>query len=157
MPALAACLTAVGCGTYSPLDSPYNRGVEYYDQGRLVEAVEAYRQAVDDDPGDVRAHFNLGVAYHDLGRLEEAEAAYARVLDLRPRNARARINLASLRLDQQRPDEAKALLEEAAGLDGDTALPHVALGAFHERRGDATAALSAYLRGVDADPRDAAA
>ena len=46
---------AAGCSTYSPLDSHYNRGVEFYDQGKLADAIREYRLAIEDNPESYRA------------------------------------------------------------------------------------------------------
>jgi len=141
-----------GCGTYSPLDSHYNRGVEYYDQGRLADAIREYRLALDDQPGHVRARFNLAACFHDQGKNEEAEREYRKVLELHPENARALVSLAALRPDE----EARTLLEQACKADPDSGFPRSSLAAWHERKGDVERAMAEYRASVAIEPGHAA-
>jgi len=50
----------------------YNRAVEKHQRNRLPEAVEEYRQAIRQNPGDPKARFTLAVIYQDQGRMDEA-------------------------------------------------------------------------------------
>lgn len=153
---LLLCLFVAGCGTYSPLDSHYNRGVEYYDDGRAAEAIREYKLAIEDDPGNYRAHYNLAVVYHDQGKKDLAAQEYLEVIRLDPNNARARVSLASLRADEGKDEEALKLLEEAAAADRDSSFPKESLGAYYERKGELDAALKAYHDALDLEPTSAA-
>jgi tetratricopeptide (TPR) repeat protein len=153
----ALLLALAGCGTYSPLESHYNRGVEYYDQGKLADAVREYRLAVDESPDNPRAHYNLAVAYHDLERRDDAAAEYLKVLKLRPDNARALVSLASLRADEGKEEEAVTLLDRAILADRHSAFPQEARGAWFERKGDLDRALQAYRAAAAIEPGSPAA
>lgn len=61
--------------------------------GRLAEAAEQYRMAVQIEPEMVSAWNNLGVAEAGLGRLSEAESAYRRAIKMSPQYALAHYNL----------------------------------------------------------------
>jgi tetratricopeptide (TPR) repeat protein len=150
-------LLLVGCGSYTPLDSHYNRGVEFYDQGRLEDAIREYRMAIEDDPENYRAHYNLAVVYHDLGKKDDAAAEYLEVLQLDPDNARARVSLASIRADEGKEAEALKLLQEAAEVDRHSSFPKESLGAWYERKGDLGRALAAYRDAAEIEPKSAAA
>lgn len=55
----------------------YNIGVSYYEMWRTAEAIDFYRQAVEQRHGNYpRASYALGVALEDQGRLAEAKKAY---------------------------------------------------------------------------------
>lgn len=136
------------CGTYSPLDSHYNRGVEFYDDGKLPDAIREYRLALEDDPANVRAHYNLAVCFHDLGKRDEAAAEYQGVLRLDADNARALVSLASLKADEKNETEALELLNKAASADPHSAFPKTSLGAWYERKGDLDKAMEAYRAAV---------
>lgn len=146
-----ALLLLCGCGSYTPLDSHYNRGVEYYDQGRLADAIREYRLALDDQPGHVRARYNLAVCFHDQGKREEAEREYLKVLELQPANARAMVSLAAFRPDA----EAKDLIDKACAADPDSGFPRSSLAAWHERKGDLDTALREYQASVKIEPSHA--
>jgi tetratricopeptide (TPR) repeat protein len=144
----AFLLLLASCGTYSPLDSHYNRGVEFYDDGQIAEAIREYRLAIQDDPKNYRARYNLAVAYHDQGKKDDAAMEYLEVLKLDPDNARARVSLASIRAEQGNEAEAVALIDQAAAADPHSAFPKESLGAFFERKGDFERSLEAYRAAV---------
>lgn len=141
-----------GCGSYSPLDSHYNRGVEYYDDGNLPEAIREYRLALEDDPKNYRARYNLAVCYHDQKKKDLAAAEYEGVLQLQPGNARALVSLASLRTEEGRDADALALLEKAVAADPHSAFPRSSLGAYFEKKGDPGKAMEAYRASVAVEP-----
>lgn len=64
-------------------------------QGRLAEAADRYRYALDLE-ADATVAFNLGVALDDLGRTAEAKGAYEEALRLDTRLADAHFNLSCL-------------------------------------------------------------
>ncbi|HZE98899.1 MAG TPA: tetratricopeptide repeat protein [Planctomycetota bacterium] len=147
---LLLCLA--GCGTYTPLDSHYNKGVEFYDDGKLPDAIREYRMAIQDTPSNVRARYNLAVCYHDQGKKDDAAAEYAEVLKLDPDNARALVSLASIRADERKDAEALELLEKAAGADRHSGFPRSCLGAYYERKGEPEKAMEAYQASVAVEP-----
>ena len=61
------------------------------DQGKLEEAVAAYRHAIDIKPD--LAYSNLGNALEDEGKHDEAIAAYRHAIDIQPDYAEALLNL----------------------------------------------------------------
>jgi len=62
-------------------------------QGRLDEAIEILREAIELDPRIFQAHFDLAVIFHRQERLLEAISAYLQALALEPKNDEARFNL----------------------------------------------------------------
>jgi tetratricopeptide (TPR) repeat protein len=79
------------------LDARYDKRVDLemrakqtYWSGRLVAAVTAYRQWLEDAPEDLEALFDLGQIYSSLRVWPEARRAYDAVLRLAPSHARAR-------------------------------------------------------------------
>jgi hypothetical protein len=86
-------------------------------EGRLDEAVELYRAAIESRPDLVGAHYNLGNALLELHRPQEAVQSYAEVVQREPGHAPAQRNLglALARLD--RPCAAARALRESVRLD----------------------------------------
>ena len=70
-----------------------NLGNELRDQGKLDEAIAAYRQAIGLKPELAEAHSNLGIALEDQGKLDEAVAAYRQAISIKPDFAEAYSNL----------------------------------------------------------------
>jgi S1-C subfamily serine protease len=63
-------------------------------QGKNVEGIRAYQNALGLKPDSDEIHNKLGDAYYYAGRLREAIASYNRAATLRPDNADAHYNLA---------------------------------------------------------------
>ena len=65
-------------------------------RGRVDEAAEAYRQAVEVDPEYAQAHVMLGVSLSTLGDIDGAVEAYRQALEIDPDNGTGHFNLAGL-------------------------------------------------------------
>ena len=64
-----------------------NTGGALYSLGRYKEAIEAYRQAVANDPKFSYPYNGLGIALESLGRDEEAIEAYRQAIAIDPKYA----------------------------------------------------------------------
>jgi hypothetical protein len=80
-----------------------NQGNIFYEQKRLAEAEQAYRQAIELYPAGVSARANLASILGTLGRNADAEAMYLEILKIDPNNTVVLENLAKLRSSAQVP------------------------------------------------------
>jgi len=64
--------------------SIYLKGLTFLDTGQNVEAVEALRHAVEQDPNDAAAYGKLGVAYAALGQYKEAVVVLKMAIRIKP-------------------------------------------------------------------------
>ncbi|MBM3882054.1 MAG: tetratricopeptide repeat protein [Verrucomicrobia bacterium] len=85
---------AVASGNRAQAERTFAQGVVAQRSGRLGEAIEAYRSALQQDPSFFDAHYNLGVALQDRADWAGALTAYEQALALRPTDADARFNFA---------------------------------------------------------------
>ncbi len=99
-------------------------------QGRLQDALQPLRRAVEGDPKLAPAWFNLGYALEGLDRLDEALAAYRRAVAVSPQLAEAHNNLGNVLQKLKRHDEAVSAYDAALALRPETAQ-------YHMNRGDA--------------------
>jgi len=76
-------------------DAPLQSRAVVRQQGRLDEAIAAYRAALDTAPDYHEARVNLGAALAQQGQLDAAIAEYRQVLSSDPRHFEALYNLAS--------------------------------------------------------------
>jgi tetratricopeptide (TPR) repeat protein len=83
----------------------YGHGLFY--QGRVQEAMEQYRLALNFRPDYAKAHFNMGAALDLLGRTDEATAEYRKALRLDPSYSSAHNNLGLRLAEKGRYEEAK--------------------------------------------------
>ena len=82
-----------------------NVGLELRNQGRLPEAIEQFRMAVEEEPDFAEGWNNLGSALLEQGRIDEAIAHYRRALALKPGRPELHYHL-GLALEARRETEA---------------------------------------------------
>ena len=73
-----------------------NLGITYGQLGKLPEAEQSLRQALEEDPANFIAYNELGIINRKAGRFQQARDAYERALMLRPDYALAHLNLGIL-------------------------------------------------------------
>ncbi len=89
--------------------------------GRLQDALQPLRRAVEGDPKLAPAWFNLGYALEGLDRLDEALGAYRRAVTVAPQLAEAHNNLGNVLQKLKRHDEAVSAYAAAFALRPETA------------------------------------
>ena len=98
-------------------EESFAKGVQLHQAGDILGAIEAYQDALQQEPQRIDARSNLGAALVRLGRYEEAVREYRRALEVDPRHAGVRFNLAlALYKSAQVPDAAREL-EQVLALD----------------------------------------
>jgi Flp pilus assembly protein TadD len=127
-------------------------GVGLQAQGRLEDAVAAYREAVRLKPDYPAAYINLGVVLGSKGRWDEAVAAYREAVRLRSDDAGPRLYHGIALSVLGRWDEAVAELREATRLRPDFPEAHYRLGIAFGQNGRAGEAVAAYREAVRLKP-----
>ena len=103
--ALLLCLVFSGCAAFRDTSQTeaYNRFAIRAAQAQLWnEAIFRWKQVINVDPDDAKAHNNLGVAYEAVGNMDEAIAAYQRAAELEPGNKYYRLNYRRCRIPLRR-------------------------------------------------------
>jgi predicted O-linked N-acetylglucosamine transferase (SPINDLY family) len=103
-------------------------GITLKNQGKLDEAVAAYRQAIRIKPNLAEAHCSLGITLKNQGKLDEAVTAYRQAIRINPYLAEAHCNLGNALRDQRKLDEAVAECNHAIRIKPDFAEAHFNLG-----------------------------
>ncbi len=109
-------------------------------------ARDAYRRALEMDPGHVDARINLGRLLQEIGQFAAAEAHYRGVLDRHPDHPIARFNLGVALEDQGRIDDALEAYRAAVRSDPTCADAYFNLSRLLEKTGDPQGALRALQR-----------
>ena len=113
------CLLSA-CDSKNEAETDYNPGNKYASQGKLEDAVTAYKRAIQIDPNYALAHHNLGLVYHDQGKLEDTVTAYQQAITLDPNLAPAHYNLACIYSLKNEQTPAIKWLQKAIALDQST-------------------------------------
>lgn len=132
-----------------------NLGVALANQGRLDEAIVAYRTALAKWPNVAEAHFNLANALKEKRLFNDAIAAYRRALALRPTFPEAHNNLGNALVAQGRDDLAIAEYRGAISLRSTYAQAHYNLANSLCAIGEADAGIAAFRRALELEPNHA--
>jgi len=100
-------------------------------QGRMVEALESFRQARLRDPSLFTARLNEGIALLNIQRLEEARDVLLEAAEREPENARAWYNLGILYRNLGQADSAIQAFQRVAQIDSGDADALYFLGQLH--------------------------
>jgi len=122
----------------------FQRGNELYKQGKLNEAIGAFRQCVALQPEFPNARYHLGVALGDAEQFEDARAGLTQVIEAEPENAQAYNSLGFVASRQRQPYEAITCFERAIDLQPNFAQAHVNLGMGLLQVGDYPRGFSEY-------------
>jgi tetratricopeptide (TPR) repeat protein len=126
-------------------------------KGRLGEAAEHHRRALQLKPRYAEAHNNLGSVLKDLGQLEAAAASYREAIALKPQFALAHHNLGITLRELGRPEEAVGAHRRALALVPDLADAHAQLGSALRDLGRREEAVASYRRALVMEPDHAEA
>ena len=121
-------------------------------QGKVDEAIAAYRQTIAIMPSYAEAYSNLGVALKDQGKLEDAISAYHRSIRIKPNYAEGHYNLGTALKEQGKLDEAIAAYRQAISIKPDYAEAYSNLGAAFKDQGKLDEAIAAYRQAVGIKP-----
>ncbi|MGA2034168.1 MAG: tetratricopeptide repeat protein [Thermoguttaceae bacterium] len=136
-----------------------NLGVALRKEGKLDEALEHYRQAVELNPRYVTARTNVAVclyeksvAQKDDALLTEAIAEYQAALELAPENAELLNDYAVALHAANKPDEAFDCIRQAVRCDPNHALARKNLGMLLAQRGRYDEAVTQYQKALELNP-----
>ena len=85
--AISLGLLLIGCS--GAAEKHFQVGSELQDEGRFIEAIAEYDEALRLDPDYINAHSNRGLAYYNLGQHERAIQDFDEALRLDPNFAKA--------------------------------------------------------------------
>jgi Tfp pilus assembly protein PilF len=145
------------------LDAQLAVGNAYTRLGRLDDAIDAYRKALEADADFAAAYTNLGAAYlRQINPGADSEAATTQIqsaidsfrtaLQLEPEDAETHANLGSALLKASQIPQAKEEFEEALRLNHDLPEARVALGYLHLLTGQSEEAVNELERAVKLAP-----
>jgi len=143
----ANAIPAAEWGTASGMGPPLPGPDDWYEWACELEetaperALEAYRRALELEPGHADALVNLGRMLHAAGAPAAAEAHYRRALAARPDDDTAMFNLGVALEDLGRGEEALAAYETAVGLEPGCADAHYNAARLCQAQGRTAAAL----------------
>jgi Tfp pilus assembly protein PilF/SAM-dependent methyltransferase len=124
-------------------------------QGRFGEAIEQYRNVLEQDPQQVAVYVRLGNAFYGIGNPAGAAEVYRMALELEPEHAEAHNNLGVVLKDLGCLEEAEQHLHRAVTLRPDYADALTNLGNVLKLGGQPALAIDYYRRALEHQPSSA--
>ncbi len=88
---IISCETpSYGAGDFS---KHYNKGIEFYKQGKYDQAGKAFEEAIKIKPNDVYALYGLGNTYYCKAKYDEAVKVYSKAIKINPEYAKVHYSL----------------------------------------------------------------
>ncbi len=131
-----------------------NKGISYYDEGMIDEAIEQFNGVLDIDPENAKANYNLGNTYADKGMFDEAISAYKKAVEKDPGLIDAYLNLSMLYLDMESIDEAISLCKQAVKMNPNDSFLCFHLGDAYARNKQYKDAITAFNNAISINPMD---
>jgi uncharacterized protein (TIGR03032 family) len=122
----------------------FQHGNELYKQGKLNQAIDAFRQCVALQPEFPNARYHLGVALGDAEHYEEASAYLEQVVQSEPEKAEAHNSLGYISSGQRQLHKAISHWERAIELQPNYVQAHVNLGMSLLQIGDYARGFAEY-------------
>ena len=120
-----------------PSAPSYDQGLKLSSQGRHLEAISCFEQALAVQPEDVRVLFALGNTAQALGLAGPAQQFFQQVLAQEPERLEALVNLANLLRSQGQFQTALAILAPALARHGNAPELWLTIGSTWREMGDA--------------------
>jgi arylsulfatase A-like enzyme/Tfp pilus assembly protein PilF len=130
-------------------------GIDLFRQGRMAEAMDAYRAVLTRRPGMGLAYRRLAFLQWHVGSRAEAIATLKDARGKIGADIDLDVRLGTYLAEAGSPAEAIPLLERVTAADATNTEALNALGIAHGRAGDGATALAVFARVLSVDPRDA--
>jgi protein O-GlcNAc transferase len=130
----------------------YEKGNSLYEQGRMEDAIAAYREAVRLKPDYSEGYNNLGAALQAIGRMDEAISAYREAVRINAAYATAWSNLGSALQHEGKINDAITAYHQAIQLKPDYAMAHYNLGNAMRALHHANEAIDSFRTAVRLKP-----
>ena len=112
-----------------------NLGRAYFEDGKLEEAVNEFKAAIEIDPKAYKAHYNLGLAYEKKDLIPEAVQAYETTIRINPGFTDAHFNLGNIYARSGLLAEAERAYQAALEIDPKDTTARNNLGVIYARQG----------------------
>jgi hypothetical protein len=117
-------LPSYGAGDFSKY---YNKGIEFYKQGKYDQAGKEFEQAIEIKPNDVYALYGLGNTYYCKSKYDDAVKVYSKAININPDYAKVHysLSLAYSKLGMTREAEKqKSIFRKLSQGGGGTSQKH---------------------------------
>ena len=129
----------------------YMKGLAYYEQGAEAAAMQAFEQALAEDPGLAEAHLYIGNVHARQGRSAAAADAYESAIEIDPGFVEAYNNLGTTYANMNRAEDAMEAYRRALSLDDRFYDARTNLGLLYAEAGRLDEAIEEYMKVIRAE------
>jgi len=130
----------------------FNLGLGLYKEGKLNEALGAFRRTIEQLPTYIEAYNNIGVILQEQGLLEDAQKACQKAIAIKPDFAEPYNTLGTTLKDQGKLEEALLAFKKAISIKPDFAAAHNNMGVALATQGKLKEAIEAYNVALSSKP-----
>ena len=130
----------------------YRMGKIFEMQGRLGEAIEMHKRAIEIEPDNPECYYRLGVAYTKNHQYEEAEEQYRKAIAIDPTHYKSYTNLGYILDLRGKRNAALQQFRKAVQYNPKSAEVHFNLGALYGEEGQNELAIKEFRIGLEIDP-----
>lgn len=106
----------------------FEKATSLANDGKALEAIERYKQAIEIYPPYLMARNDLGVQYLKLKQLDEAIEQFEAAIDIGPKAFNPRLNIGIALVEKKRFTDAIDQINEALSIDSSAPAAHLYLG-----------------------------
>lgn len=130
----------------------WDKGNQFLQEGKLEDAIAAYRRAIELNPDYSWSHHNLGESLAKVCQFEEATAAFRRAIELKPDFSWSYHHLGDALAQQEQWEESAIAFGKAIELNPQHFGTYVGLGNCLAKMGQLDEAIAAYRRASELEP-----
>ena len=131
-----------------------NLGVALGLKGRIGEAMECHKKAIQLNPKNAEAHYNLGNILLSQNKLKQAISEYEKAVSIKPKYAKANINLAVALARENRFDEAIEYADKAVKTEPNNVDAQYNLAVSLGQKGRLDEAIDHFSKTIEIDPNN---
>jgi tetratricopeptide (TPR) repeat protein len=141
-----------------PAPALFNKGLTFYHQGKYVEAISAFDEAIEIDPQYAAALCYKSFTLNELGKHDEATSPYDKAIEIDPQYVAAAWENKGNDLEQsKRYDDALEAYNRAIDLDPKDARTWFGKGYVLSKQAELNESMKAYDKAIEIDPEYAMA
>ncbi len=130
----------------------FDQGVQFYQQGKFEEAIEAFEDVIINKPDFAEGYYNLGMACLRQGDPERAIEVIHKAIELKPDFIEAYFGLGQAYIDKGQEEGATEIFKKAVAINPNNAKIYVNLGALYFSTNRDDLAMEAFLKAIELDP-----
>ncbi len=130
----------------------FDQGVQFYQQGKFEEAIEAFEGVITNKPDFAEGYYNLGMACLRQGDPDRAIEVIHKAIELKPDFIEAYFGLGQAYIDKNEEEQATEIFKKAVAINPSDAKIYVNLGALYFSANKDDLAMEAFFKAMELDP-----